>query len=143
MTPIKKLPRGIRNNNPLNIRISNNRWLGKVAGVDKQFETFSSPEFGIRAAFCIVRTYITRYNVRSVHDLIARYAPASENDVEAYTNQVLRLSNTYRTEILYFHRRLQMSTILWAMHVVECGKSYFSLQVFTNVYDKYFYQKPQ
>lgn len=47
MTNPKKTPRGIRNNNPMNLRISSNAWRGKIPGTDKSFETFIDPEHGI------------------------------------------------------------------------------------------------
>ena len=136
-----RLPRGIRNNNPLNIRKSQNNWLGKVAGLDKDFETFDTMEHGIRAAFVIVRTYIRKHNCTTVTQLINRWAPATENDTSQYVASVLRLSLTSAKEPLRFERRLQMCTILWAMHIVENGKSYVQLNEFCGVYDKYFYKK--
>lgn len=137
----RKLPRGIRNNNPLNIRKSPNAWIGKVEGIDKEFETFDSMEHGIRAAFVIVRTYIRKYKCTTVTQLINRWAPASENNTEGYVATVLRLSHTATNEPLTFERRLQMCTILWAMHFVENGKTYVQLNEFCRVYDKYFYKK--
>lgn len=138
-----KLPRGIRNNNPLNIRISSNKWIGKATpSTDPAFEQFDTIEHGIRAAFCIIRTYIIKHGCRTVHDLITRWAPAADgNNVEAYVAQVLRISNTSQNEPLYFTRRLQMCTILYAMHVVECGRIYYPLSLFLHVYDTYFAQK--
>lgn len=131
-------PRGIRNNNPLNIRQSQNAWLGKVKGVDKSFETFDNMEHGIRAAFIILRTYIRKHGCRYVSDLIQRFAPANENDTEAYIERVLKLSNTAPRETLYFERRMQMCTVLYAMSIVENGKAYIPLSEFTRIYDKYF-----
>lgn len=42
------LPRGIRNNNPLNIKIGND-WKGEVPNTDGTFEQFESMEYGLRA----------------------------------------------------------------------------------------------
>lgn len=135
-----RLPRGIRNNNPLNIRLSSNCWLGKVTpSTDGEFEQFKSVEYGIRAAFIILRTYIQRHGVKTIKQLIERFAPANENNVIAYVTRVCVLSKTSMGEPLSFKRRLQMCTILWAMHVVECGHSYYPLPEFIKVYDKYFY----
>lgn len=133
-----RLPRGIRNNNPLNIRKSPNAWVGKVGGLDKDFETFDTMEHGIRAAMVIVRTYIRKHNCTTVKQLINRWAPATENNTQAYIERVLKISLTSPNEPLKFERRLQMSTILYAMHIVECGKVYLPLSEFTRIYDKYF-----
>lgn len=55
------IPRGIRNNNPLNIKIGNN-WLGEVTDpTDPIFEQFVSMKYGLRAAFIILRRYIRVY----------------------------------------------------------------------------------
>ena len=53
------LPRGIRNNNPLNIRKGNN-WKGERPNqTDKEFEEFESMQMGLRAAFILLRNYMT------------------------------------------------------------------------------------
>ena len=58
----KNLPRGYRNNNPLNLRISNNNWAGKVYNnTDGAFEQFSSMAYGYRAAFMTIRKYLYRF----------------------------------------------------------------------------------
>ncbi|HTQ99566.1 MAG TPA: hypothetical protein VMH83_06230 [Candidatus Acidoferrum sp.] len=77
------------NNNPGNIRASDQSWLGKIAdGVTSAFERFVSPEYGVRAVAIIFQNYYTRYGLDTVRDLITRYAPPSENDTENYANFV-------------------------------------------------------
>ena len=50
--------RGIRINNPLNIRIAGNPWKGKVTpSRDNAFETFKAPEWGFRAGAILLRNY--------------------------------------------------------------------------------------
>lgn len=49
--------RGLRNNNPLNIRKSSTRYQGEVAGTDPAFKTFKTMAWGYRAAFAILKTY--------------------------------------------------------------------------------------
>jgi len=49
-----KLPRGIRNNNPLNIRLSKTKWLGQIQAVP----TREGLE-GSEKAFCVFETYST------------------------------------------------------------------------------------
>jgi len=88
---ISKLPRGQRNNNPLNIRISSNPWKGKTKGVDTAFETFESMEYGIRAAIVNIRTYLTR-GVNTVEKIISTWAPSNENDTQAYIQTVCKLT---------------------------------------------------
>ena len=75
----KTTPRGIRNNNPGNIK--NNEkidWLGEVpenAKLDDAFEEFESIEYGIRAMMILLRNYQRIHGLRSIEEIIGRYAP--------------------------------------------------------------------
>ena len=80
--------RGIRNNNPLNIRKTDTSWKGEVGGADNEFETFSAPEWGIRAAARILQTYQEKYGLNTVRGIVGRWAPPSENDTSAYVQAV-------------------------------------------------------
>jgi len=84
------LPRGIRNNNPGNIRVSSSPWQGKTDGPDTAFETFETPEDGIRAAGKILVNYQKIYGINTLAGLISRYAPSSENNTAAYVAAVSR-----------------------------------------------------
>ena len=89
----KIVPRGIRNNNPLNIRIGNT-WLGERRNpTDNQFEEFDSMKYGYRAAFCILRRYIRRYHLDTVAKIISTWAPASENNTLKYIDTVCASMN--------------------------------------------------
>ena len=83
-------PRGIRNNNPLNIRRSGDKWQGlKVLQEDKAFFQFSEMKWGWRAAFRLLcHTYYNKYRLRSIRDIITRWAPPKENNTEAYIRSV-------------------------------------------------------
>ena len=76
-----------KNYNPLNIRATDTDWLGKT-GSNKGFEVFSNPEYGYRAAAKNLYTSNTKYNNRSVRDLITRWAPPNENNTEKYIDVV-------------------------------------------------------
>lgn len=89
-------PRGIRNYNPGNIERNGTRWQGMAQdqSADARFIVFTSPAWGIRA---IARTLITYQDKRraadgsridSVREIVERWAPAFENDTEAYVRQV-------------------------------------------------------
>lgn len=80
-----KLPRGIRNCNPLNIRLSNDKWQGmRKQQTDPDFVQFESTVYGYRAAFKILFTYINKYSCNTIGKMIHRFAPTNENDTEAY-----------------------------------------------------------
>lgn len=80
-------PRGIRNNNPGNIRHGDN-WQG-MADIqrDKSFVTFIQPEYGIRAMTKILHSY-KRRGVDTVAEIITTWAPPVENDTISYINHV-------------------------------------------------------
>lgn len=88
------------NNNPLNIRAGKSKWLGQVlpshlgegSGVRGPFCVFQSMEYGLRAAFCLLRTYATKYRLNCVKDIITRWAPPSENDTQSYIRHVCVLT---------------------------------------------------
>ena len=76
--PGKKVARGIRNNNPGNIRIGIN-WLGRVVpGKDLSFIEFRTMPFGVRALYIdLINKH--KSGLRTVQDIIYKYAPPSEN----------------------------------------------------------------
>ena len=84
------------NNNPLNIRAGKSKWLGQVlpqrGSGEGAFCHFESMEYGIRAAFCLLRTYATKYRLNCVKDIITRWAPPSENDTQSYIRHVCVLT---------------------------------------------------
>ena len=84
------MTRGIRNNNPLNIRrVAGTRWKGQSSFQgDKDFVQFERMEWGIRAAFVLLRTYAIKYKANCIQDIISRWAPPSENDTEKYIKNV-------------------------------------------------------
>jgi len=82
-----KLPRGIRNNNPGNIRISGSDWRGKI-GNDGAFEKFEKMEDGVRALTILISNYYYRHGIKTVRGIINRYAPPVENQTDSYVNHV-------------------------------------------------------
>jgi hypothetical protein len=77
-----------RNYNPLNIRTTNIPWEGKV-GNNAGFETFSSPEYGYRAAAKNLYTY-NKQGLNTTRELISKWAPNNENNTEAYVQKVAK-----------------------------------------------------
>ncbi|MBQ8865062.1 MAG: hypothetical protein IJ020_02850 [Bacteroidaceae bacterium] len=84
------LARGLRNCNPLNIRrVAGTKWKGQsTLQTDASFVCFNAMEWGIRAAFCILRTYARRYQCLSPADIVGRWAPPHQNDTDAYIRNV-------------------------------------------------------
>lgn len=116
------IPRGIRNNNPLNIRIGNT-WLGERANpTDDSFEEFVSMKYGIRAAFIILRRYIRRYHKNTVPVIISTWAPASENNTQRYIDTVCSIAKLTPEQKIDYADEATMVRLVDAMAYVECGQ---------------------
>lgn len=116
-----KLPRGIRNNNPLNIRIGN-AWVGEVEHpTDNQFEQFTSMVYGLRAGFIILRRYIERYHIDSIEGIISRWAPNNENNTGKYIMTVSSMMGVSPSTKINFRDEGAMTALVAAMVKVECG----------------------
>jgi len=74
------LPRGMRNNNPGNLRKSASAWQGKITnGTDSAFEQFTNFAYGTRAMIKLLKNYIgDGYN--TLDKIINRWAPAADNN---------------------------------------------------------------
>jgi hypothetical protein len=119
-------PRNIRNNNPLNIRRSKDKWQGLDAKQnDPSFFKFESMEMGWRAAFVILtKTYYHKYRLFTIRKIIKRWAPSVENDTDAYIKKVSDLTGIDSDEplgipSLYPSRWMALGL---AMAIVEGGR---------------------
>ncbi len=81
-------PRGIRNNNPGNIRGNNDRWLGAFGIDNAGFVQFSDPVYGLRAMARIIGNYQRIHYLVTITQIIHRWAPTSENDTQSYIDSV-------------------------------------------------------
>ena len=84
-------PRGLRNNNPLNIEKTKggNPWQGEVVpSKDSRFAQFTSMACGYRAAFKLLNNYQRNYGLDTIRKMISRWAPSNENHTEAYVKAV-------------------------------------------------------
>lgn len=118
----KTTPRGIKNNNPLNIRIGNT-WLGERPNPqDKAFEEFVTVEYGYRAAFCILRRYIKRYQKNTISDIVSTWAPASENNTQRYIDVVSKLMKLAPDVPIKYEDEETMVRLVMAMQIQECGR---------------------
>lgn len=116
--------RGIRNNNPLNIRKSSVAWQGKlVESSDPSFEKFTSIEWGIRAGIVNIRTYIKKYHCDTIQAIITKWAPASDgNDTKAYIDTVCKKTQLPANKRLKATDKNLICMLVWAMIQVECGQ---------------------
>ena len=119
------IPRGFRNNNPGNLRITGMAWQGKVPveqNTDKAFEQFVSLEYGLRAMIVVLRIYIKRKGLDTIEKIIPVYAPATENDVEAYIQVVSLISGLQRDAVIDFTYE-DMHRLVHAMVYHENGRA--------------------
>ena len=123
-------PRGIRNNNPLNIRRSKDKWQGQVlpqrGSGEGAFCQFYTMEYGWRAAFVILcRTYYGKYGLKTIRDIVSRWAPAKENNTEAYIRHVSDYTGISPNKVLGSPKEQPTQWLLigYAMAVVENGKA--------------------
>ncbi len=83
------MSRGLRNNNPGNIRRSAVRYKGEVRpSRDPEFRQFETPAWGYRAIFMLLDTYRVRHRLKTLAEMISRWAPPSENRTDAYIRAV-------------------------------------------------------
>ncbi len=81
--------RGIRNANPLNIRLSPIRWVGQVDGADGEFVMFRHLSLGYRAALRVLHTYWHTHRLRTLREILHRWAPPADgNHTDAYVAAV-------------------------------------------------------
>ena len=122
------LTRGLRNNNPLNIRKSSTKYQGEVAGSDSAFKTFKSMAWGYRAALVILKTYYNKYKLDTISKMVARWAPPTENNTANYIATVSRKSGIPQGKKLHFYKD-EMCAIVAAMSYVENGVTADEMEV--------------
>ena len=135
----KKLPRGIRNCNPLNIRRNpRNKWVGLVdykstfvefngaqceaREYDGTFCQFAQMEQGYRAAALLLHRYI-KSGCNTYEKIINRWAPANENNTAEYINRVCNYCITMPDNVVSFCAE-DIIPLLAAMTIVENGLQY-------------------
>ena len=117
-------PLGQRNNNPLNIRkVQGQHWQGEAlpqrgSGEGASFVRFSSLDWGLRAAFCILATYRNKYHAVCIEDIITRWAPPTENDTRKYISDLCLLTGFGGKERLTEN---EWPRLVQAMALLESG----------------------
>lgn len=114
--------RGIRNNNPGNIRVGKDRWEG-MTGDDGAFVTFDSPESGVRALGKNLLSY-GRQGYDSIEKIINRWAPPNENDTQAYIDSVVAATGIPATQSLDLSDPNTLSSLAQAISFHETGSRY-------------------
>ena len=113
-------PRGLRNNNPLNIRHSADIFQGEIKGEDRAFKTFILLPYGYRAAFITLATYLTK-GCNTIEKIITRWAPPTENNTGSYISNVEKYSGVPRNKALTATTGADYIMIVAAMSFIENG----------------------
>lgn len=117
------LPRGIRNNNPGNIRLSKTTWHGqKPVQDDADFAEFTTALYGLRALMKTLLTYHLKYGLDTVESIINRYAPPHENATDRYIHQVARAVKAGRTETIDLTSPALLAALARAIVLHENGR---------------------
>ena len=110
----KKLPRGLRNCNPGNIRINSDLFQGEIRpSKDKSFK---------QAIFKILSNYYRNYKLDTIRKMIDRWAPENENDTDAYIKAVSDYAGIPADDPININDREQMIRIVGGMSKVENGR---------------------
>lgn len=103
--------RGIRNNNPGNIR-PGQHFLGEVGDDGENYAVFDTPEHGIRAMAVDLLSKYEKRGLVTIRAIITRYAPPEDNnDTAAYIAAVSRATGFDADAWLH----LRDGTVLHAM----------------------------
>lgn len=118
------MSRGLRNNNPGNIRRSKVRYKGEVRpSRDPDFKEFSTIAYGYRAVFVLLDTYRSRYGLATIRQMLNRYAPPTENFTEGYVRFVADYAGVMPDEVIDTRNEMDMIPIVSAMSKIENGVS--------------------
>ena len=116
------MSRGLRNNNPGNIRLGSFRYKGeKAKSSDAAFRQFESMEWGYRAMFVLLHTYAVKHACHTLREIINRYAPPTENSTEAYIRCVANATHLSPDEPISTTDGATMTAIVAAISAVENG----------------------
>jgi hypothetical protein len=119
-----------RNNNPGNLK-----YVGQAGATlgEGGFAKFDTVQHGFMALQNQLQLYATGQSqaagykkLNTIEDIIKIYAPKSENDTEAYINNLEKLSGHSRKEQLNFSDIQTASGVMSGISKVESGKNLYS-----------------
>ncbi|CAM3982324.1 structural protein [Xenorhabdus thuongxuanensis] len=129
------MTRGIRNNNPGNIR-HGDQWQGLCSRqTDQSFCQFIAPEYGIRAMLKILRNYVKLYGDNTIRQFISRWAPPNENDTESYITYVSQTVGVSSHAVIDVNDKSIMTALTKAMIQMENGKQPYSEATFKKAFE--------
>ena len=116
------IPRGLRNNNPGNIRITKDKWKGlRPVQEDKEFFQFTEMKWGYRALIRTLQNYRRRHGCQTIADFIRRWAPSTENNTGGYISRVCKEMQVPTTYVPDVEDKTTMCACAAAISQVENG----------------------
>lgn len=127
-------PRGVRNNNPGNIDRTSTPWQGEdrsaaATAREGRFCVFLTPQAGFRALAKTLLTYQHKHGLRTVKEIISRWAPPVENNTSAYVQQVATAVGVSPSEIIRLDNPVTLGRLATAIAKHENGGLYWSADV--------------
>lgn len=121
---MKQTPRGLRNCNPGNIRITKDKWQGlREIQEDKSFFQFKTMAYGYRALIRTLQNYRKRHGCQTIADFIHRWAPSCENNTLGYIQRVCMEMQVPSVYVLDINDKATMCAFAAAISEVENGVS--------------------
>ncbi|MFR9545346.1 MAG: structural protein P5 [Rikenellaceae bacterium] len=116
--------RGLRNNNPGNIRVSKTKWQGEVeesTKKDSAFEEFKDMAHGYRALLKLLQNYRKVHNLQTITEIISRWAPPIENNTAGYISRVCKEMGVEEGYVPNINDKEVMCSLAAAISQVENG----------------------
>lgn len=116
--------RGVLCNNPMNLMMSEKLWQGEVRPTldpQERLCTFDSMENGVRGGVKTLMTYYRVHGLKTVSQMIHRYAPPVENNTCAYTDAVCEKMGVQPDELLHMEDRKTVEDLVGAIIHHEQG----------------------
>ncbi|MEL5505022.1 lytic transglycosylase [Serratia ureilytica] len=123
-------PRGIRNNNPGNLNYVGQSGATLEDHATPRFARFNSAFEGFAALGKQIKAYYNGTSkaagyqkLQSVEDIISRFAPASENNTQAYINKLSKMLGVGRGDSLNIQDPQVLATLMNGITQIENGKN--------------------
>ena len=126
--------RAVRNNNPGNLN-AGDHWRGLLSRsqmtaqqlAEPRFAVFGAPRWGFHAMAVILLNYTRLHNLRTVRQIITRWAPPSDhNPTAAYVKNVCDGMGVEPDKEIDLHDPVVMASLCKAISTQECGGWFFS-----------------
>lgn len=131
------IPRGIRNNNPGNIRsVPAMLWYGERLPSDDGYARFNTSHNGIRAMLINLYHYYALDGCITYADGCKRWAPRNENDTAKYTADICGKLNVAATDVVPYTHEFCVVEFAKAIIWMENGQmSYTEAELYAAAID--------